>query len=87
MRIICLTVLMFFTGTSILYAEEGQRPVRTLIKLIYSDGFLINTGEEDLLKVEVVKPFYSFIGDIPKDKMVNISDIKTKFTVQFTVRQ
>jgi hypothetical protein len=85
MRTPCL-IVAFFIAINLSFAEEEPLKTRALIKLIYKDGYLINVGEEALLRVEIIDPFYRYLGDIEKDKTVNIKDVKTKFTVRYTIR-
>jgi len=80
-------LLVIFISTSQLYAQANSAFTKKLIKLIYRDGFLINQGQEDLLNVEIVSPFYMYLGAIRKNKSVNVSHVKTKFVVQYTARQ
>lgn len=87
MRAIICAILVCFTVIGALHAEDEPKNVKNLIKLIYEDGYLKNIGEEDLLKVEIISPMYKYLGDIPKGKKINVSDIKTQFTVQFTIRE
>jgi hypothetical protein len=87
MRTLCAILLVLFTVIGSLYAEEGAKVTKRLIQLIYEEGYLVNVGEEDLLGVEIINPFYRYIGNIPKGKRVNVTDIKTKFIVQFSARQ
>jgi len=87
MRTLCAILLVFFTVTGLSFAEEEAKATKRLIQLIYKEGYLVNVGEEDLLGVEIINPFYRYIGNIPKGKRVNVTDIKTKFSVQFTARQ
>ena len=86
MRRLCV-ILIFFTGISLSFAESEVKQTRKLIKLIYKEGYLINQGEQDLLRAEITAPFYRYLGDIPQGAKVNVSDIKTKFTVQYTAKQ
>ncbi len=88
MRPLCIILVILFIGIGLLGAKEDTTQTKKLIKLIYSeDGYLANAGEEDILRVEITSPFYRYIGNMPRGKMVDISDIKTKFTVQYTARQ
>jgi hypothetical protein len=87
MRAILCVILALFTVIGALYAEDEPKTMKKLIKLVYEEGYLKNIGEEDLLKVEIISPMYRYIGDIPKDKKINVSDIKTQFTVRFTIKQ
>jgi hypothetical protein len=80
-------MLICFTVISSSFAEEEAKQTKKLIKLIYEEGYLINAGEEELLAVEIINPFYRYIGNIPKGKRANVTDVKTKFTVQFSARQ
>lgn len=77
---LCLTANLFC-------ADEAEKISKHIAKLIYEEGFLINAGEEDLLRVEIISPFYRYLGDIQKGRKINISDIKTRFTVQYTIKQ
>lgn len=86
MRILCL-IAAFFIAINLSFAEEEAPKMKNLIKLIYKDGHLMNIGEEDLLRAEIISPFYRYLGDIEKDKTVNVKDIKTKFTVRYTIKQ
>jgi len=86
MRTLCL-IAVFFIAINPSFAEEEAPKMKSLIKLIYKDGHLMNIGEEDLLRAEIISPFYRYLGDIEKDKTVNIKDIKTKFTVRYTIKQ
>src|SRR3989338_6198763 len=86
MRILCL-IAAFFIAINLSFAEEEVPKAKNLTKLIYKDGHLINIGEEDLLRAEIISPFYRYLGDIEKDKTVNIKDIKTKFTARYTIKQ
>ena len=85
-RTLCL-IAAFFIAINPSFAEEEAVKTKNLTKLIYKDGHLINVGEEDLLRVEIISPFYRYLGDIEKDKSVNIPDVKTKFTVRYTIKQ
>lgn len=80
-------LIAFCLTTASLYADEAEKVSKRIAKLVYEEGFLINAGEEDLLRVEIISPFYRYLGDILKGRKINISDIKTKFTVQYTIKQ
>ncbi|MFC1621598.1 hypothetical protein ACFL2G_04780 [Candidatus Omnitrophota bacterium] len=87
MRILCLVLICItFISQSFAEAETVKTKNPVNIKLIYKQGHLINIGEEALLSVEIVSPFYRYLGDILKEEKINVSDIKTKFTVQYTIR-
>ena len=58
-----------------------------LPKLAYKDGSLVNVGAEALLRVEIVEPFYRYIGDIAAGQKAPIPDIATKFTVQYSAKK
>ncbi len=77
---LCLTANLFC-------ADEAEKVSKRIAKLVYEEGFLINAGEEDLLRVEIISPFYRYLGDIPKGRKINVSDLKTRFTVQYTIKQ
>ena len=88
MRLLCIILIILFIGIGLLGAKEDSRQTKRLIKLIYSEeGCLVNAGEEDILNVEIISPFYRYIGNMAKEKRVDVSDIKTKFIVQYTARQ
>ena len=85
MRILC-AILICITFISQLFAEEEAIKTKKLVKLIYKEDHLINIGEEDLLRAEIITPFYRYLGDILKEEKINVSDIKTKFIVQYTIK-
>ena len=85
-RLLCI-LLIVFTGISSLHAQEDQKWEKKTINLIYEKGCLVNQGSEDILNLEIISPFYRYLGEIPKESKVNVSDIKTKFTVQYTSRK
>jgi len=88
MRLICLIlVLILSTALGSLYADKETKTLKEMTKLIYEKGFLINEGKEDLIYAEIISPFYRYLGDIKKNQRVDVSDIKTKFTVQYTIKQ
>lgn len=87
MRIAAIILLMLFALAGLSSAAEEPQKASLLIKLIYEEGYLINAGQEAVLAAEVVNPFYRYLGDIPPGKRINVSDIKTKFTVQYSARQ
>jgi hypothetical protein len=88
MRPISFVILaVFCLSAASLYADEAEKTLKRIAKLVYEEGFLINAGEEDLLRVEIISPFYRYLGNIQKGRKINISDIKTKFTVQYTIKQ
>ena len=88
MRTLCVILSVLLTGTGLLSAETHLPPrARHIAKLIYQDGCLINKGEEALLNVEITEPFYRYIGNMQINTSVDVSYIKTKFTVQYTARQ
>ena len=88
MRILCVILSVLFTGISPLSAQTDSLPRgRDIVKLIYQDGCLVNKGEEALLSVEIIEPFYKYIGNMQVNASVDVSYVKTKFTVQYTARQ
>jgi hypothetical protein len=54
-------------------------------KVIYQDGYLRNIGDEPALRCEITSPFYKYIGNINPGKRVDISYIKTKFTISYLI--
>lgn len=54
-------------------------------KIIYQDGYLRNIGDEPALRCEIISPFYKYIGNIHPGKRVDISYIKTKFTISYLI--
>lgn len=86
MRLICVILICFIT-IGLLYAEEEDKTYFTKSKLIYDGKYLINTGEKDLLHLEVIFPFYRYLGNLKQGQRINISFIKTKFTVQYTIKE
>lgn len=90
MRILCFFMVVFFTAAGLLRAEENSYPAHSgvdIAKLIYQDGYLVNKGEEVLLNVEIIEPFYRYFGSIQRNASVDVSYMRTKFTVQYTARQ
>jgi len=85
-RLLCI-FLIVFTVTCSSYAEQKPGWEKKMINLIYEKGYLVNEGSEDLINAEIISPFYRFIGSIPGGNRVNVSDIKTKFTIKFTSRK
>lgn len=80
-----LLILIFFAVSS-LYAKE-DKTYETRHNLIYDGRYLINEGEKHLLRLEVVFPFYKYLGDLKEGQRINISYIKTRFTVQYTIKE
>lgn len=79
-------VLIFFITLNLLYAKEEPKAKNPMAKLIYEQGYLINIGDKDILRLAITSPFYKYLGYIQKGKRVNVSYVKNKFTVQYTVR-
>ncbi|MEW6008229.1 MAG: hypothetical protein AB1629_01155 [Candidatus Omnitrophota bacterium] len=80
-------ILILFIATSLLYAEEEQKTYSPKSKLIYDGRYLINTGKKDILHLEIIFPFYRYLGGLKQGQRINVSNIKTKFTVQYTVKE
>lgn len=67
-------------------AENDQGSVLRIHKpaghVIYRDGSLINVGDEVAMRCEITEPFYRYLGDLPSGGKVNVSFLKTRFTLQ-----
>lgn len=85
MRILC-AMLICFTAISSSFAEENKNPQTRINYLIYERGWLINQGNQDILRAAVISPFYKYLGDIPRGGKVNLSFIRNKFTVECTLK-
>jgi hypothetical protein len=83
-----IMVSMVLASSFILAKEKGTKKSLKNIpsaKIIYQDGYLRNIGEEPALRCEIVSPFYKYIGNINPGKRVDISYIKTKFTISYLI--
>ncbi|MFH1504459.1 MAG: hypothetical protein ABIH08_03605 [Candidatus Omnitrophota bacterium] len=82
-------ILFSITLTSSISAKEEERKAAnpaSSAKVIYRNGYLENIGQEPALRCEVTAPFYKFIGDISPARKIDISYIKTKFTISYLVQ-
>jgi len=77
-----LLILTLFTAINS-YAESIDTK---RVSLILKKGWLINYSNIPLYSVEVISPFYRYLGDLFPYQKRNISYIKTKFKVRFYIK-
>lgn len=81
MKWLCSIIILFITINS--YAESIDTKK---VSLILKKGWLINYSNIPLYSVEVISPFYKYLGDLFPYQKRNISYIKTKFKVRFYIK-
>ena len=81
MRWLCFAIILFTTINS--SAEDINTKKVTLI---LKDGWLKNLSNTTLYSLEIIEPFYKYLGDLLPYQKKNISYIKTKFKVRFYIK-
>jgi hypothetical protein len=81
MRWLCFAIILFTVINS--YPENINTKK---ISLILKDGWLINTSDTTLYSLEIVNPFYKYLGNLYPHQKRNISYIKTKFKIRFYIK-
>lgn len=91
-KVLIMAGVILFSVTlasSISAKEEGEQKApnsAVSAKVIYRGGYLENIGQEPALRCEVTEPFYKFIGDVSPAQKIDVSYIKTKFTISYLVQ-
>ena len=77
-----ILILFLFTATN----SSAEKINTVKVSLVLKGGWLINYSNKTLYSLEIISPFYKYLGDLSPYQKRNLSYMKTKFKVNFYIK-